>query len=41
MAGGSVIVRFESGPFGTALTGQMNLVVNTGFVLPFNPAGWF
>lgn len=41
VAAGSVNVRFESGADGTALTGQMNLVVNTGFVLPFNPAGWF
>lgn len=41
VAAGSVNVRFESGAGGTALTGQMNLVVNTGFVLPFNPAGWF
>lgn len=41
IAAGTVNVRFESGASGTALTGQMNLVVNTGFVLPFNPVGWF
>lgn len=41
VAAGSVNVRFESGAGGTALTGQMNLVANTGFVLPFNPGGWF
>jgi hypothetical protein len=41
VAAGRVNVRFESGAGGTALTGQMNLVANTGFVLPYNPAGWF
>lgn len=38
---GTVTVRFENGAGGTALTGQMNLVANSGFVLPFNPVGWF
>jgi len=41
VSAGTVNVRFESGASGTALTGQMNLVANTGFALPFNPAGWF
>ena len=41
VAAGTVNARFESGAGGTALTGQMNLVANTGFVLPYNPAGWF
>lgn len=41
IAAGSVNVRFESGAGGTALSGQMNLVASTGFVLPHNPAGWF
>jgi hypothetical protein len=41
VSAGSVNVRFESGAAGTALTGQMNLVANTGFVLPYNPHGWF
>jgi hypothetical protein len=41
VAAGAVNVRFESGAGGTALTGQMNLTTNSGFTLPFNPAGWF
>lgn len=41
VAAGAVVVRFESGAGGTALTGQMNLAANGGFVLPFNPLGWF
>lgn len=41
IAAGAVNVRFESGTGGTALTGQMNLSANGGFVLPFNPVGWF
>lgn len=34
-------VRFESGAGGTALTGRIPLKESTGFVLPYNPAGWF
>ena len=41
VAAGTVTVRFENGAGGTALTGQMNLVANTGFALPHNPHGWF
>lgn len=41
VAAGTVNVRFEDGAGGDALTGQMNLVANTGFCLPFNPVGWF
>lgn len=41
VAAGTVNVRFESGAGGTALTGQMNLIANTGFVLPHNVHGWF
>lgn len=41
IASGAVTARFESGASGTALTGQMNVAANGGFVLPFNPAGWF
>jgi hypothetical protein len=41
VSAGTVNARFESGAGGTALTGQMNLVANSGFVLPFNPVGWF
>lgn len=41
VSAGTTTARFESGAGGTALTGQMTLAVNTGFVLPFNPLGWF
>ena len=41
ISAGTVNARFESGAGGTAKTGQMNLVANSGFVLPFNPIGWF
>jgi hypothetical protein len=41
VASAAVTVRFESGAGGTALTGQMVLAANGGFVLPFNPVGWF
>jgi hypothetical protein len=41
VSAGTVNARFEDGAGGAALTGQMNLVANTGFVLPFNPVGWF
>jgi hypothetical protein len=41
VSAGTVNVRFESAAGGTALTGQMNLIANTGFCLPYNPAGWF
>jgi hypothetical protein len=41
VAAAAVTARFESGAGGTALTGQMALAANGGFVLPFNPAGWF
>lgn len=41
VAAAAVTVRFESGADGTALTGQMNLAANGGFVLPYNPLGWF
>ena len=41
IAAGAVNVRFESGADGTALTGQMNLTTNSGFVYNFSPVGWF
>ncbi len=41
ISAGTVTARFESAAAGTALTGQMNLVANSGFTLPYNPAGWF
>lgn len=40
MSGGTVNVKFQS-TTATDLTGQINLVANTGFVLPHNPDGWF
>ena len=41
VSAGTVTARVESGAAGTALTGQMNLIANSGFSLPYNPAGWF
>lgn len=41
VAAGTVNARFESGANGTALTGQMNLVANTGVSSGFNPLGHF
>ena len=41
VAAAAVNARFESGTGGTALSGQMNLAANGGFVLPYNPVGWF
>jgi len=41
VASAAVTVRFESAAGGTALTGQMQLAANGGFVLPYNPNGWF
>ena len=40
-ANGSVNAKWQSGAGGTDITGLAYLVVNTGYVLPFNPAGWF
>lgn len=41
IAAGAVNVRFESGAGGTALSGQMNLAANGGFVAGFCPVGHF
>lgn len=41
VSAGTVTTRFEDGAGGTAMTGQMSLVANSGFTLPFNPLGWF
>tara|TARA_R110000803_G_scaffold205530_3_gene272272 strand:+ start:8832 stop:9176 length:345 start_codon:yes stop_codon:yes gene_type:complete len=41
IAAGAVTVRFEDGAGGTALTGVMSVGANGGFVLPYNPDGWF
>jgi hypothetical protein len=40
-ASGSVTVRFESGPDGPALTGQMTMAVNVVQSSKFSPLGWF
>jgi hypothetical protein len=41
VSNGTVNAKFQSGASGTDLTGLAYLVANTGFVLPFNPLGWF
>jgi hypothetical protein len=41
MTGTAVTIRFESATGGTALTGQMQPTQGGGFVLPYNPLGWF
>lgn len=41
MTGTAVTIRFESAAGGTALTGQMQPTQGGGFVMPFNPVGWF
>ncbi len=41
ISAGTVTARFEDGANGTALTGQMNLAVNTGFAPGFSPVGHF
>ena len=41
VAGGTVVVRFESGAGGTALTGQMTHAVNDVVPAGFNEGGWF
>jgi hypothetical protein len=41
IANGSVNAKWQSGAGGTDLTGLAYLVVNSGYVLPFNPVGWF
>lgn len=41
MTGTAVTIRFESAAGGTALTGQMQPSQGGGFVLPYNPVGWF
>ena len=40
IAAGTVNLRLESGAGGTALSGQINLIANVGFVLPYSPIGW-
>lgn len=41
MAAGTTTVRWESGASGTALTGQIPLIVNAGYAPPFCPFGHF
>lgn len=41
VAAAAVDIRFESGAGGTALSGVISLAANAGFVLPYNPKGWF
>jgi len=41
VSAGTTTVKFQSAAGGTDLTGASALVANTGFVLPYNPVGWF
>lgn len=41
MAVTAVNAKFQSGASGTDLTGLFYPAANGGFVLPFNPQGWF
>lgn len=41
MAAADVTATFQSGAGGTALCGPESLPAKGGFVLPFNPNGWF
>lgn len=40
-ASAAVNVKFQSGAGGTDITGLYYLAANGGFVLPYNPLGWF
>ena len=41
MAAAAVNAKFQDGASGTDLTGLFYPAANGGFVLPFNPQGWF
>jgi hypothetical protein len=41
ISNGTVNAKWQSGSSGTDLTGLAYLVANAGYVLPFNPCGWF
>jgi|GEM_PF-2004239 len=41
VANGAVNAKWQSGASGTDLTGLAYLAANGGYVLPFNPVGWF
>lgn len=38
---GTVNAKWQTGASGTDISGLAYLIANTGYVLPFNPAGWF
>jgi hypothetical protein len=40
-AAGTVNAKWQSGSSGTDITGLSYLVANAGFILPYNPVGWF
>ena len=41
IANGTVNVKWQSGASGTDKTGLAYMVVNSGYVLPYSPIGWF
>lgn len=41
VANGAVNAKWQSGASGTDLTGLAYLAANGGYVLPYNPVGWF
>ena len=41
ISNGTVNAKWQSGAAGTDLTGLAYLVANSGYVLPYNPVGWF
>jgi hypothetical protein len=41
ISNGTVNAKWQTGAGGTDLTGLAYLVANAGYVLPFNPSGWF
>lgn len=40
IASAPVTIRLESGAGGTELSGPKPLIASSGFVVPYNPAGW-
>lgn len=41
VSSGTVNAKFQDGAGGTDKTGLYYMIANTGFVLPYNPVGWF
>jgi hypothetical protein len=41
VASGTVNAKWQTGAGGTDITGLGYFVANTGYALPYNPAGWF